>query len=396
MRFEGVVEPFSGLGRDDLQVEVAGQEVRLRHPEDPLLKRRFEAPIGDPRPRIGGKPASLEEAVAAAAELMRGRRLLISGLGTDLAGMRAVLALADRLGAVVDPASGDALFRNLAVLQDRGWITTTLSEVKNRADLLLLVGVAPELLPPLLERCFQGDGLFVRGEARRLLAIGPELGELSGYTCPMEALFAEVARLKAIVEGFPVAAPEPLFEIADALKNASYPVVAWSAASLDLPHAELLIEMVVELVRHLNLSGRAAGLPLGGRDGATTAQNVTAWQTGYPLRVSFARGFPEYDPHRFAARRLLEEGEVDLLLWLEAFDPENLPPVSRVPTVVLGRSDMAFPSPPELFIPVGTPGIDHPGHIFRMDGVVALRLRQLRESGLPSVAEVVREISKKV
>ena len=72
--------------------------------------------------------------------LQHRRRPLIGGLGTDVAGMRATLALARQLGAVVDHAGSSAKYRNLHVLQEFGWITTTLAEVRNRADLLLLIG----------------------------------------------------------------------------------------------------------------------------------------------------------------------------------------------------------------------------------------------------------------
>jgi formylmethanofuran dehydrogenase subunit B len=44
---------------------------------------------------------------------------------------------------------------------------------------------------------------------------------------------------------------------------------------------------------------------------------------------------------------------------------------------------------PEVFIPIGTPGIDHTGHAYRTDSVVAVPLCKLRDSGLPSTAEVL-------
>jgi formylmethanofuran dehydrogenase subunit B len=68
------------------------------------------------------------------------------------------------------------------------------------------------------------------------------------------------------------------------------------------------------------------------------------------------------------------------------------PPVTSAPTVVLGRAGMGFERDPSVFIPVGTPGIDHAGHLFRADRVVALPLGRLRESALPSVAEAIAAI----
>ena len=45
-----------------------------------------------------------------------------------------------------------------------------------------------------------------------------------------------------------------------------------------------------------------------------------------------------------------------------------------------------------LYIPVGTPGRDHHGHLHRSDGVVVLPLRACRPPRHPSVAEVLTAI----
>ena len=47
-----------------------------------------------------------------------------------------------------------------------------------------------------------------------------------------------------------------------------------------------------------------------------------------------------------------------------------------------------------MLIPVGTPGIDHAGEIFRTDGVVALPLSALRDAGRPSAAAVLGRIDR--
>jgi len=91
---------------------------------------------------------------------------------------------------------------------------------------------------------------------------------------------------------------------------------------------------------------------------------------------------------------MLQQNEADALLWISSFNEKRTPPETAVPTVVLGRSGMSFKREPDVYIPVATPGIDHSGHIYRTDNVVALPLRKLRESALTSVAQVVAEIEK--
>jgi formylmethanofuran dehydrogenase subunit B len=59
---------------------------------------------------------------------------------------------------------------------------------------------------------------------------------------------------------------------------------------------------------------------------------------------------------------------------------------------VLGHPEMRFEREPQVFLPVGTPGVDHRAHLFRTDKVVMLPLPRLREAGLASVADVVAAI----
>ena len=54
---------------------------------------------------------------------------------------------------------------------------------------------------------------------------------------------------------------------------------------------------------------------------------------------------------------------------------------------------MRFEREPEVFIAVGIPGVDHAGHLFRGDRVIALPLRTLRQNQLPSTAYVLDRIA---
>jgi formylmethanofuran dehydrogenase subunit B len=90
---------------------------------------------------------------------------------------------------------------------------------------------------------------------------------------------------------------------------------------------------------------------------------------------------------------MFANGEVDAFLWVQSFNTSAVPPYGgKIPTIVVARSGMEFAEEPEVFIPVGTPGIDHSGHAYRLDNVVAIRLKKLRDSGLPSTAEVLTAI----
>lgn len=411
--WEDVPSPFCGIGADDIQIKVDGDLVTVESNGCAVNTPAFEFRLSDKKPRIAGKPATLKEAAAKIAGIMKAANLpLIGGCATDVNGMRALLSLADHSGAAIDNMNFNGARRNILSMQDNGWINTTLAEVKNRVDLLLVVGTDMEpLFPRFFERyIWNKESMFIEDTAKRdvvCLGKAPSCGGVRSpdgsapevLVCDDVDLPEVVALLRAIVKGAPVTvesvggiAVTELRSLAERLKKANYPVVTWAAGALDFPQAELTVEMVCELVKDLNIETRCSGLPLGGREGDQTANQVCGWQTGYPARVRFSSGFPEYDPHYYAADRLLGNGEADALIWVSAFNGNATPPQTDVPTVVIGRSGMTFEQEPDVFIPIGTPGIDHAGHAYRMDNVVAIRLKKLRDSGLPSTAEVLKAV----
>lgn len=410
--------PFCGLACDDLGVRLDGGSATVVANGCARSARLFAAQTSGAGTdsAIDGVAAPLAQAIARAADLLRAaQQPLVSGMAADVGGVRAALKLADRLGAVVDHMNADALLRNLLVLQDSGWIASTFAEVRNRADFVLLVGTdGTSRFPRLFERLFDPvDSPFASGDwsavagglQRRVVCLGAApaadaRGELHRDTrvvdCERRRLGEVFAALRCLLAGRPLQASAAggvplatLRELADAMQAARYGVVAWAAADLDMPHAELAIQSMCGLVADLNERTRFAVLPLGGNDADVTANQVIVWQTGFPLRSGFARGVPEYDPYHFATARLLARGDADALLWISAFDPQRVPPSTAVPTIVLGSPAMRCVRPPAVFIPVATPGIHHGGHYFRSDSVVALRLRKLADSPLPAVAEAL-------
>jgi formylmethanofuran dehydrogenase subunit B len=119
---------------------------------------------------------------------------------------------------------------------------------------------------------------------------------------------------------------------------------------------------------------------------------VCSWQSGYPLRVSFASGKPDYDAMRYVIPNMLANGEGDVLLWVSSFTPDLGPPATKIPTIVLGTPGLKLQGTPDVFIPIGTPGVDHSGRIVRVDNVVSLPLKNLHRSTLPKAADILAAI----
>ena len=73
----------------------------------------------------------------------------------------------------------------------------------------------------------------------------------------------------------PSVAVADLQGIADKLKAASYSVVTWAAGALAYSQAELTVQTLSEMVKDINnRNTRSSGLPLGGKEGDQTANQV--------------------------------------------------------------------------------------------------------------------------
>ncbi|MCF7971875.1 MAG: formylmethanofuran dehydrogenase subunit B [Methylococcaceae bacterium] len=409
-----VPSPFCGIGTDDLTIQVDGLTVQVSDNGCAVNTPAFEQAITDTSARVDGLEVSLDVAVAKAAELLRAsNQPVIGGCATDVNGMRGVMAVADKAGAVVDNMNFTAARRNFLALQDTGWMNTTLAEIKNRCDYLLVVGVDLEgFAPRFFERyLWNKESMFLDNtSAREVVYLGkapsgdastsPAGAKAKVLACAdadlpevMAVLRALVKNKKIVAESVCGIAVSDLQAVAEQLKMAKYGVVTWAAGALNFDQAELTVQMLSEMVKDINtMNTRCSGFPLGGKEGDQTANQVCGWTSAFPARTRFSSGFPEYDPFLYDTNAMLANGEADVLVWVQAFNSGSVPPATDLPMIVVARSGMTFSKEPDVFIPVGTPGIDHAGHAYRLDNVVAIRLKKLRDSGLPSTADVLNAI----
>ncbi|MCZ6802619.1 MAG: formylmethanofuran dehydrogenase subunit B [Proteobacteria bacterium] len=404
--------PFCGILCDDLVIRNQDEKLKILENACPRAVTAFEKEVPVNAPKIKGKKVSLDKAIDACCRILKeSHNPLIAGLGTDAGGMRQAMHLADKTGAVLDHMHGNGLIRNTLVLQDLGWIMTTLAEIKNRADLIIFTGTDATNYPRFFERTiWNKQSLFkLRNDKRQIVYIGDGLNTKAGINpngkrptvlnCKTEQIGEIISSLHALVTGAAIDVKEiagikikTLDALAEKMKSAKYGVIIWSPGELDIPHAELTIQNFCEIVKYLTRITRFAGFSLAGNDGATTASNVCTWQSGYPLRVNFNKGFPDYDAHRYSTRNVLKNKEVDSLLWISSFSSDINSPRASIPTVVLGTPDTKLNFKPDVFIPVATPGVDHSGQLFRTDSVIALPLKQLRQSSYPSVASILKQV----
>ena len=405
--------PACGLLCDDVLIENNQQKIKVLANGCAKAIRFFEQPLNDTSAQINDKSVTLQQAIAHAAKLLQAsQQPLFAGLSTDVQGFRAIYNLAQKTNGSLQHTNAKSTARNMKVLQSTGWQTTTLTEVKNRADVIVCIGTdIVRHNPRFFERFVDCDGLFISAKQREIIFIGENIDikaaispkatpasllacraiNLPEITLVLRALVADKTLTATEVAGVKVS---DLQTVADKLKQAKYAVLAWVAKDLDFPHAELTIQNITETVAILNNKTRAAGLPLGGSDGDTTANNANTWLSGLALND--------------------ETVEHDLVVWVTSFNMDKLPPESDKPLIVIGNANFvgaacsseatllndegksrlqAAPTKkPNVFIPIATPSLDCSGTLFRVDSSVILPLKKIRDNNLLTLSEVVSKI----
>ena len=390
--------PACGLLCDDIQLATENDHLKLVSPNNCAKSMAFfSQKLSQTSPQIAGKTATLQQAISHAASLLKAsKNPLFAGLSTDVQGFRAVYHLAQKTNGNLQHMNSQSTARNMAVLQSTGWQTTTLTEVKNRADVIVCIGTDVVTHNARFFERFvwlnseNSDAMFTDAKSRQIIYIGEKLNTQAGIApdgrqptsinCSNADLPEILAVLRALIAGKTLKiqavagiAIDELIAVAATLKQAKYAVLAWVAKDLDFAHAELTIQSITETVALLNTqSSRAAGLSLGGSDGDTSANNANTWLTGYSLNNN--------------------QNAHDAVVWVNSFSPEKLPNKIDKPLIVLGNANSQLAQIPDVFIPIATPGLDCSGTQFRVDSAVILPLKKVRENNLPTLNDVVRQI----
>lgn len=415
MQFENITCPHCGLLCDDLSVAVNGLSLKLIDPKQSHCIKAFEDASFDndsvTQPQVDGKPVSLEKATSRAAEILRSSsQPLISGLIADIQTCRNAVALAEKVGGVIDHANGASIRSSSAVMQRVGEVRATLAEVRNRADCVVVFGEQVfDRFPRLMDRILLPQKTLGTENStnKKIFVLEPSIDETTRAVSEpnnVTKLFLNFPFIESIIYRLQEIVTKPvnaILEIDDAtqalidlyqiIQTSQYTTFIWSAADLNKQSAEQSIQAITESIKILMSNIRCVGLPLGGSKGEVTASQVATWQTGVPLPVAFMNGAPVHNPLLHDGMSMVENNEIDSLVWVATYSPGDLPPTTDSPTIIIGHPKIQADNA-SVFIPTGVPGIDTRGLACRTDHVATLPLQAIRHSSLPPASEVLNEI----
>ncbi len=421
-----VICPFCGTLCDDIEVHIEKGRVmdvlnacKLGNAKFMSMNKKHR-PL---KPRVRGEngfeETSVEDAVERVARmLVEAKKPLMYGWSTTECEAHSIgIELAEEVGAVIDSQSSVCHGPSVIAIQDVGYPSVTLGEVKNRADLDIYWGSNPMHAHPrhmsrysryprgyFRERGQQDRTVVVidcrktdtAGIADKFLQVNPggdyELANafrsaLNGVELPDEV--AGVSR-------------KDILETLELMKTAQFGILFFGVGLTMSPGKHRNIDNAINLVADLNKYTKFSIMSMRGHYNVAGFSEVLTWQSGFPFGVDYGRGRPWYNPGETTSVDLLNRGEVDACLVIGAdpgghFPRRAVEHFAKIPSAALEPHDTPTTYLSDLIIPTAIAGIEVAGTAYRMDAV-PLMVRKVMDppAGVYPDREILEMILEKV
>lgn len=396
--------PFCPLLCDDIQLEIKENNLKPLNSTCSILVNSLKKKINEQFSRIDGKKTNVSQAINELSFLIKkSKSTLFAGMGTDIKGVKAALEIIDKHKCIIDHFSGDTYVKNLKSIQETGGFFLTLSELKNRSDTIIIFQSSDDVLPRLFEKYIFPKNTINNLKKRKVVFIGSKVPQFlykNKKLINIEIIKLDSINLlnfissirKSINSEDSEAKDKKILNLVELLKKTKYGSILWSISELQDDISDVIVNEINLLIQDLNKFTRFSGLSLSGSDHILTVNEVLLWQTGFPIRTSFANGFPVHDIDQFSTKKLLDGKEVDLAIWISSFSEKKIIINKKIKNVLIGIPTHPQKKDVDIFIPVGTPGLDHNSHLLRVDKVVSMPLKKIRNISLPSVEQVLNKV----
>ena len=406
---QNIVCPFCSLHCDDISIDVNDNKLSVKNNLSPSCKSKFEKYnrkiFNDQSCKVKGKETDSEKTYDYCKKLINNsNETLILNASGDVNISREILSSASKINGIVDHINSNIFLKNISLYQRRGYMTTTLTEIKNKSDIIILFSNNMlRLYPRLMEMVLAPKNSFsINPKSKKIFVIGDKENNIKGCSLKDSRItFIDYNNknipllLQSIInKKNKTQLNDKDFDIL--LKNinkSKYLSMLWSTSELiRYKECDQIIHKISEYIVSLNEISRAACLSMSGNDGDISSIQTTAWITGYPTRVKFTGSYFEFDRDAHNSQKLIESSNIDLVVYINAISDKKLILNKKHKNIIIGQPATKYNIEPDAFIPCSVPGIDYKGHIFRTDNVVSLPLSEIKISKYQSAQQILREI----
>ena len=398
--------PFCPLLCDDVNITYKNKKFKVNNLKNKECVKKFESfNINNKSaltPKIKNKISSYNDAILKSKLLIKkSNEIGILNRGADVASIRSAINLCSQINANFDHINSKYFFDNMNIVQRTGFVATTLMEVKNRADTILVFGNNVfNKAPRLIEKILAPDSsLYTKKNARKVFLIGQfsqkdinnlkknlqvinvkiKINEIPKFLESINSNINKKDRLSKI-----------LATLKTTLQKSKYVTAIYSSSDFfSTGMSGDIVNSITQFICNLNTTIRAACLPIAGNLGDASNNQVATWLTGFPVRFKGIDGIFKHDREAYDVTKLIENREIDLAIHLNSLSLEKINLNKKIKNIVIGHPQTTCSSPPDIFIPVGIPGIDSDGIMFRTDNVVSMPLKSFRDLEMPLLNQVI-------
>ena len=406
---ENLVCPFCSLHCDDIKLDLKDNKLYLKNEVPKSCKDKFEKfnqkSYQNQSSKIKGKICSNDEASNYAKRLLsQSKETIIYNSSSDVNITRELLHSASKINAIIDHANSPIFLKNVGIFQRRGYMATSLTEIKNKSDVVILFSnKILNTYPRLLEKFLVPKNSFsINSKNKKIYIIGDKKSNVADCKLKDKRITFIDFNNKNIPllldslmkrENISELNNTVFSKLSNDIIKSKYLSVLWATSEYSAyKECDQIIHKISDYVVAINEKTRAGCLCLAGNDGDVSAIQTLGWMTGFPSRIKFTGNYFEYDKDTNNARHLISLNSCDLVLHINVISEKKLILNKKQKNIVIGRLSTKFNIDPDVFIPCGVPGIDYPGHVFRTDNVVSLPLTAVKIPNLKSTQEILREI----
>ena len=392
---------------DDVQAEIDGN--RLGQIENACAKgAAYLQAAFNPERRakssIRGKRCSPEAAMDEAARLLsKAKRRLIFGLDNSTLETQALaIELARKLGAALDDASSFSYAPLIERILSQELPTCSLSEVKDKADLLLYWGANPTATHPrhlskytyYAYADFNPAGWYPKVT---LSSIDVRPTELTAMSKPAFRIKPRGDRelISGLLGESPTASVEAK-QLSELVKKSRFCTIFCGrglAHSLDGDFSGF-----GQMVRRLSQSIRMAVIPMITETNMVGFNQSLHKQTSYVNQVSFARGVSHGRQFSFLEQAYNRTPDCILVVGSDPFSmlPQSLmSKLQGVDIICLDHFSTPTTEGASVVIPTAVPGVESGGNVVRMDGD-SIALAEPIKNEYPTEEAILKQLLEKV
>ena len=409
MSYKNIVCPFCSIHCDDINIDVTDNKLSVKNSLVASCKEKFEQynnkSLNQLSARVDNKSVDNAEAINECKKLIKNsRESIILNSSADVNTVREMLTATANISGIYDHINSDTFLKNIGIFQRKGYMATTLSEIKNKSDVILLFSDSIlRKYPRLAQRVLLSNNSFsVNAKKKKIFVIGNKnnVNDCAIKDKRITYINFDNKNIPALLESLSIKSnktklSEKIFkDLMLNVSSSSYLSVLWATSEL-MKHdnCQNILDNLSDYVLEINKKTRAACLPLSGNNGDTSCTQTAGWLTGFPTRLKFTGSYFEYDRDSYNAKDLIKSNNIDLVIHINTISDSKLVLNKKHINIIIGQPSTKYNIEPDVFIPCGIPGIDYKGLIFRTDNVVTLPLSALRNPLYRSANEILREIT---